>query len=89
MAALARPRLTAVCRNLLHNCGYNPTVIAWVEEELGCFKITSTAEFAETWGRMKSNRSASIYNTGCPILLGPLCFLLFCRLLLYRNTKTW
>ena len=62
MAALARPRLTAVCRNLLHNCGYNPTVIAWVEEELGCFKITSTAEFAETWGRMKSNRSASIYN---------------------------
>ena len=62
----APPRLTAaVCRNLLHNCGYNPTVIAWVEEELGCFKITSTAEFAETWGRMKSNRSASvcsIYN---------------------------
>ena len=28
-------------------------------------------------------------STGCPIILSPLCFLLFCRLLLYRNTKFW
>ena len=25
--------------------------------------------------------------TGCPTILGPLCFLLFCQLLLYQNTK--
>ena len=27
--------------------------------------------------------------TGCPILLGPLCFLLFCQFLLYQNTTSW
>ena len=28
-------------------------------------------------------------GTGCPIALGPLCFLLFCQFLLYQNTKIW
>ena len=27
--------------------------------------------------------------TGCPMALGPLCFLLFCQFLLYQNTKLW
>ena len=27
------------------------------------------------------------WQTGCPTILGPLCFLLFCQLLLYQNTK--
>ena len=43
-------------RNLLHNVTYNPSVISWVDEGAGCFKINNTVEFAATWGRMKSNR---------------------------------
>ena len=43
-------------RNLLHNPAYNPGVITWVDENIGCFKISNTAEFAKTWGKMKSNR---------------------------------
>jgi hypothetical protein len=43
-------------RNLLHNPAYNPGVVTWVDESTGCFKVTSTTEFAKTWGKMKSNR---------------------------------
>jgi hypothetical protein len=43
-------------RNLLHNPAYNPGVVTWVDEPSGCFKVTSTTEFAKTWGKMKSNR---------------------------------
>ena len=43
-------------RNLLHNPAYNPGVVTWVDENSGCFKVTSTTEFAKTWGKMKSNR---------------------------------
>ena len=46
-------------RNLLHNVTYNPSVISWVDEVAGCFKINNTVEFAATWGRMKSNRWVS------------------------------
>jgi len=62
-------------RNLLHNPGYNPSVIAWVDDVGGCFKVTNTLEFAKTWGRMKSNRSEEMnyekmsramrYHYGC------------------------
>jgi len=51
------PPLYVFIRNLLHNMAYNPSVIAWVDEQGGCFKVTNTTEFARTWGRMKSNRS--------------------------------
>ena len=44
------------CRNLLHNNAYNPSVISWVDESVGCFKISNTVEFARTWGKMKDNR---------------------------------
>ena len=50
------PPLYVFIRNLLHNMAYNPSVIAWVDEQGGCFKVTNTTEFARTWGRMKSNR---------------------------------
>ena len=43
-------------RNLLHNHAYNPSVITWVDENVGCFKISNTVEFARTWGKMKANR---------------------------------
>ena len=48
--------LSAMFRNLLHNTSYNPRVVSWVDEEVGCFKVASTTEFAKTWGRMKLNR---------------------------------
>lgn len=51
------PPLYVFIRNLLHNMAYNPSVVAWVDEQAGCFKVTNTTEFARTWGRMKSNRS--------------------------------
>ena len=43
-------------RNLLHNSSYNPRVICWTDEENGCFKVVNTLEFAQTWGKMKTNR---------------------------------
>ena len=54
------PPLYVFIRNLLHNMAYNPSVIAWVDEQGGCFKVTNTTEFARTWGRMKSNRYISL-----------------------------
>ena len=36
---LPLPPLYVFIRNLLHNPGYNPSVIAWVEESSGCFKV--------------------------------------------------
>jgi len=72
---LPLPPLYVFIRNLLHNPGYNPSVIAWVEESSGCFKVTNTLEFAKTWGQMKSNRSEEMnyekmsramrYHYGC------------------------
>ena len=26
------------------------SVVAWVDEETGCFKVNSTTDFAKTWG---------------------------------------
>lgn len=54
---LPLPPLYVFIRNLLHNPAYNPSVVAWVDDVEGCFKVTSTTEFARTWGKMKSNRS--------------------------------
>ena len=42
---------------MLHSDYYNPRVISWVSELQGIFKVTNTVDFAQTWGRMKSNRS--------------------------------
>ena len=42
---------------MLHNEHYNPRVISWVSEAVGVFKVANTVDFAQTWGRMKSNRS--------------------------------
>jgi len=72
---LPLPPLYVFIRNMLHNPGYNPSVIAWVDDEAGCFKVTNTMEFARTWGQMKSNRSEEMnyekmsramrYHYGC------------------------
>ena len=72
---LPLPPLYVFIRNLLHNPGYNPSVVAWVDDDGGCFKVTNTLEFAKTWGRMKSNRSEEMnyekmsramrYHYGC------------------------
>ena len=72
---LPLPPLYVFIRNLLHNPAYNPSVVAWVDEAGGCFKVTNTSEFAKTWGRMKSNRSEEMnyekmsramrYHYGC------------------------
>ena len=51
------PPLYVFIRNMLHNDFYNPRVIGWVSEAQGVFKVTNTVDFAQTWGRMKSNRS--------------------------------
>ena len=51
------PPLYVFIRNMLHNDFYNPRVIGWVSEAQGVFKVTNTVELAQTWGRMKSNRS--------------------------------
>ena len=69
------PPLYVFIRNMLHSTAYNPEVVAWVDEEDGCFKVTSTTEFAKTWGRMKSKRSEEMnyekmsramrYHYGC------------------------
>ena len=50
---LPLPPLYVFIRNLLHNPAYNPSVVAWVEEAGGCFKVTNTSEFAKTWGLYK------------------------------------
>jgi len=72
---LPLPPLYVFIRNLLHNPAYNPSVVSWVDDEGGCFKVTNTLEFAKTWGRMKSNRSEEMnyekmsramrYHYGC------------------------
>jgi len=72
---LPLPPLYVFIRNLLHSPAYNPSTVAWVDETAGCFKVTSTTEFAKTWGRMKSNRSEEMnyekmsramrYHYGC------------------------
>jgi len=72
---LPLPPLYVFIRNLLHSPAYNPSTVAWVDESAGCFKVTSTTEFAKTWGRMKSNRSEEMnyekmsramrYHYGC------------------------
>jgi len=72
---LPLPPLYVFIRNLLHNPAYNPSVVAWVDDAGGCFKVTNTSEFAKTWGRMKSNRSEEMnyekmsramrYHYGC------------------------
>ena len=36
---LPLPPLYVFIRNLLHNPGYNPSVIAWVDHTGGCFKV--------------------------------------------------
>ena len=36
---LPLPPLYVFIRNLLHNPGYNPSVIAWVDDVGGCFKV--------------------------------------------------
>ena len=51
------PPLYVFIRNMLHNRAYNPTVISWVDESQGKFKVNNTVDFARTWGLMKSNRS--------------------------------
>ena len=51
------PPLYVFIRNLLHNRHYNPRVITWVCESQGIFKVNNTADFAKTWGLMKSNRN--------------------------------
>lgn len=72
---LPLPPLYVFIRNMLHSPAYNPSTVAWVDEIGGCFKVTSTTEFAKTWGRMKSNRSEEMnyekmsramrYHYGC------------------------
>ena len=37
---LPLPPLYVFIRNMLHNPGYNPSVIAWVDDEAGCFKVS-------------------------------------------------
>jgi hypothetical protein len=51
------PPLYVFIRNMLHSDAYNPKIISWVSDSLGVFKVNNTAEFARTWGKMKSNRS--------------------------------
>merc|ERR550517_2225240 len=51
------PPLYVFIRNLLYSPAYNPSIVAWVDQAAGCFKVSSTVEFARTWGRMKANRS--------------------------------
>lgn len=51
------PPLYVFIRNLLHNRHYNPRVVTWISESQGIFKVNNTADFAKTWGLMKSNRN--------------------------------
>merc|ERR1719346_292279 len=51
------PPLYVFIRNLLLNRSYNPKTVSWVNEASLVFKVNNTAEFARTWGLMKSNRS--------------------------------
>ena len=37
---LPLPPLYVFIRNMLHNPGYNPSVIAWVDDQAGCFKVS-------------------------------------------------
>ena len=36
---LPLPPLYVFIRNLLHSPGYNPSVVSWVDEDTGCFKV--------------------------------------------------
>ena len=45
---------------MLHNGAYNPKVVSWVNEISGVFKVNNTGDFAQTWGKMKSNRSETM-----------------------------
>ena len=54
---------------MLHNDYYNPRIISWVSESLGIFKVTNTVDFAQTWGRMKSNRSEEMNYEKVSLLL--------------------
>ena len=51
------PPLYVFIRNMLLNRSYNPKTVSWVNETSLVFKVNNTAEFARTWGLMKSNRS--------------------------------
>ena len=51
------PPLYVFIRNMLLNRSYNPKTVSWVNEASLVFKVNNTAEFARTWGLMKSNRS--------------------------------
>ena len=51
------PPLYVFIRNMLLNRSYNPKTVSWVNEASLVFKVNNTAEFAKTWGLMKSNRS--------------------------------
>ena len=42
---LALPPLYVFIRNLLHSPGYNPSVVSWVDEDTGCFKVTRYHNF--------------------------------------------
>ena len=54
------PPLYVFIRNMLMNRSYNPKTISWVNEGSRIFKVNNTAEFARTWGLMKSNRSEEL-----------------------------
>jgi len=41
--------------SLLRDPQFNPTVITWIDEELGKFKIVNSQRYAELWGRVKGN----------------------------------
>ena len=49
---LPLPPLYVFIRNLLHNPGYNPSVIAWVDDEGGCFKVCRVEEIKTLFEKM-------------------------------------
>ena len=49
---LPLPPLYVFIRNLLHNPGYNPSVIAWVDDEGGCFKVCRVEEIGTLFEKM-------------------------------------
>ena len=49
---LPLPPLYVFIRNLLHNPGYNPSVIAWVDDEGGCFKVCRVEEIQTLFEKM-------------------------------------
>ena len=44
---LPLPPLYVFIRNMLHNPGYNPSVIAWVDDEAGCFKVSQVVNLLQ------------------------------------------